>query len=75
MSVCEGQVHARQLSQRDLYSSQRMLTEVSVVCSLRKWSLKFRIVFLIRSSVGTRRLCRHNFEHNRYLKALSIMLA
>ena len=25
--------------------------------------------------VGTRRLCWHNNEHNRYLKALSIMLA
>ena len=25
--------------------------------------------------VGTRRLCWHNFEHNRYLKALSIMPA
>ena len=25
--------------------------------------------------LGTRRLCWHNFEHNRYLKALSIMPA
>ena len=25
--------------------------------------------------VGTRRLCWHNYEHNRCLKALSIMLA
>ena len=27
------------------------------------------------TGLGTHRLCWHNFEHNRYLKALSIMLA
>ena len=29
----------------------------------------------IEPQVGTGRLCQHNFEHNRYLKASSIMLA
>ena len=30
---------------------------------------------VLYAPLGTRRLCWHNFEHNRYLKALSIMPA
>ena len=36
------------------------------------WQL---VSLLIELSIGTSRLCQHNFEHNRSLKALSIMPA
>ena len=44
------------------------------LCSQAVWKCSTELNGRV-SRVGARRLCWHNFEHNRYLKALSIMPA
>ena len=49
------------------------------ICMEIQLSLKIMInnsnLLFQASTLGLRQLCRHNFEHNRYLKASSIMPA